>query len=152
MTVEHADQFYIDGQWRTCTTSARASVVNPASEQLVGQIAMGGPDDVDLAVAAARRAFPAFSQTPVEERALLLGRILELTQQRAELFADALVTEMGAAITFARTSQVPFAVEHLRVSMDLLRRYRFLTLSGTTATAREAIGVCALITPWNWPL
>ncbi len=152
MTVEHADQFYIDGRWRTCTTSARTSVVNPASEQLVGQIAVGGPDDVDLAVAAARRAFPAFSQTSVEERVVLLGRILDLIQQRAELFADALVTEMGAAITFARTSQVPFAAEHVRVSMDVLRRYRFLTLNGTTATAKEAIGVCALITPWNWPL
>jgi aldehyde dehydrogenase (NAD+) len=126
--------------------------VDPASEQLVGQIAAGGPDDVDSAVAAARRAFPAFSQSSVEGRVALLGRILELIKQRAELFVDALVMEMGAAITFARASQVPFAAEHVRVSMNVLRRYRFLTLDGTTATAKEAIGVCALITPWNWPL
>jgi aldehyde dehydrogenase (NAD+) len=126
--------------------------MNPASEQLIGHIAAGGPDDVDLAVAAARRAFPAFSQTSVEERVALLGRILELIQQRAELFVDAIVTEMGAAITFARASQVPFAAEHVRVSMEVLRGYRFLTINGTTATAKEAIGVCALITPWNWPL
>jgi aldehyde dehydrogenase (NAD+) len=105
-----------------------------------------------VAVAAARRAFPSFSQTSVEERLALLGRILELIQQRAERFVDAIVTEMGAAITFARASQVPFAAEHVRVSMDVLRRYQFLTLTGTTATAKEAIGVCALITPWNWPL
>jgi aldehyde dehydrogenase (NAD+) len=152
MTVEHAGQFYIDGRWRACTTLASTSVVDPASEQVVGQIAAGGPDDVDFAVAAARRAFPAFSQTLMEDRVALLGRILELIKQRAELFVDALVTEMGAAITFARASQVPFAAEHVRVSMDVLRRYRFLTLNGTTATAKEAIGVCALITPWNWPL
>jgi aldehyde dehydrogenase (NAD+) len=68
MTVEHADQFYIDGRWRMCATSASTPVVNPTSEQLVGHIASGGPDDVDLAVAAARRAFPAFSQTSVEQR------------------------------------------------------------------------------------
>ena len=152
MTVEHANQFYIDGRWRPCTTSASNSVVDPASEELVGEIAAGGPDDVDFAVAAARRAFHNFSRTSVEERVALLGRILELIQQRAELFVDALVTEMGAAITFARASQVPFAAEHVRVSMDVLRRYRFLTVNGTTATAKEAIGVCALITPWNWPL
>lgn len=152
MTIEHADQFYIDGRWRPGTTATSTSVVDPASEQLVGHIATGGPDDVDLAVAAARRAFPAFSQTSVEERVALLGRILDLIQQRAELFADAIVTEMGAAITFARASHVPFAAEHVRVAMDVLRRYRFLALNGTTATVREAIGVCALITPWNWPL
>lgn len=152
MTFEPADQFYIDGRWQPCTTSARTPVINPAFEQLVGHVAAGGADDVDRAVAAARRAFPAFSQTSVEERVALLGRILDLIQQRAELFVDAIVTEMGAAITFARASQVPFAAEHVRVSMEVLRRYRFLTLNGTTATAKEAIGVCALITPWNWPL
>jgi aldehyde dehydrogenase (NAD+) len=152
MSVEHAGQFYIDGRWRACTTSASTPVVDPASEQLVGQIAAGGPEDVDLAVAAARRAFPAFAQSSVEDRVALLGRILELIKQRAERFVDALVTEMGAAITFARASQVPFAAEHVRVSIDVLRRYHFLTLDGTTATAKEAIGVCALITPWNWPL
>lgn len=152
MLVEHADRFYIDGGWRAATASGSTPVVNPASEELVGRIAAGGPVDVDVAVAAARRAFPAFSQTAVEERVALLGRILELIQQRAGLFVDALVTEMGAAISFARASQVPFAAEHVRVARDVLRQYRFLSLNGTTATAREAIGVCALITPWNWPL
>ena len=152
MTIEHADQFYIDGRWQASTTSARTPVTNPASEQVVGHVASGGPDDVDRAVAAARAAFPTFSQTSVEERLALLGRILDLIQQRAELFVDAIVTEMGAAINYARASQVPFAAEHVRVSIDVLRRYPFLTLDGTTATVREAIGVCALITPWNWPL
>jgi aldehyde dehydrogenase (NAD+) len=152
MTFEHANQFYIDGEWRASTSSATAVVVDPATEQPVGRIALGGPEDVDLAVAAARRAFPAFSQTPVEQRVALLDRILELIRERAELFVDALVTEMGAAIGFARASQLPFAIEHVRVARDVLRHYRFLTPDGTTAIAREPIGVCALITPWNWPL
>jgi aldehyde dehydrogenase (NAD+) len=152
MTVEHAEHFYIDGRWRACAAATRASVVNPATEQIIGQIALGSTDDVDAAVAAARRAFPAFSQTPVEDRVALLGRVLALIQQRAELFATAVMTEMGAPITFARASHVPFAAEHVRVAMDVLSRYPFLTLQGKTATTREAIGVCALITPWNWPL
>ncbi len=152
MAIEHADQFYIDGRWQTCTTSARTPVTNPASEQLVGHIASGAADEVDQAVAAARKAFSSFSQMSVEKRLALLGRVLELIQQRAELFVDAMVTEMGAAITFARASQVPFAVEHVRVAIEVLREYPFLRVNGTTATAKEAIGVCALITPWNWPL
>jgi aldehyde dehydrogenase (NAD+) len=152
MTVEHAFEFYIDGRWQACASAATSPVVDPAIEQIVGHIASGGADDTALAVAAARRAFATYSQTSVEARVVLLGRILELMQQRAELFVDALVTEMGAAISFARASQLPIAAEHVRVAMDVLGKYCFLTAKGTTAVAREAIGVCALITPWNWPL
>lgn len=152
MTVAHADRFYIDGRWVPGSTSAWTPVVNPATEEVVGEVALGGSSDVDLAVAAARRAFPAFSQTHPEERVALLGRILELLEQRTDSFVDAIVTEMGAAKAFARASQVPFAIEHVRVAIDVLRRYPFLRVEGSRATAREAIGVCALITPWNWPL
>jgi aldehyde dehydrogenase (NAD+) len=127
-------------------------VFDPASEAVIGQIAAGGPDDVDLAVAAARRAFATFSQTSVAERLALLERILRLIETRAEMFAQAMVSEMGAAISFARASQVPFAAEHVRVQIEVLRRYPFLTQEGGVATAKEPIGVCALITPWNWPL
>jgi aldehyde dehydrogenase (NAD+) len=152
MIVEHASQFYIDGRWQACASSASSPVVNPATEQIIGHIASGGIDDVTTAVAAARRAFVSFSQTPVAARVELLGRILELIRQRAELFIDAMITEMGAAISFARVSQLPIAAEHVRVAMDVLGKYQFLTVNGTTAIAREPIGVCALITPWNWPL
>jgi len=152
MSAEHATQFYIDGQWRNGSSAARIAVVDPASEAVIGEIAAGGPEDVDLAVAAARRAFDTFSRTSVEERVALLARILQLIEQRAEQFATALVTEMGAAIGFARASQVPFAAEHVRVQIEVLQRYSFLSLEGATATAKEPIGVCALITPWNWPL
>ena len=152
MIAEHADQFYVDGRWQPGSGSARIAVVEPSSERIIGHIAAGGAADVDLAVAAARRAFATFSRSSVEERIELLGRIVDLIEQRSEQFAEALVSEMGAAISFARTSQVPFAAEHVRVQMEVLRNYRFLTVDGTTATAKEPIGVCALITPWNWPL
>src|SRR5450756_550386 len=115
MSAEHAENFYIDGQWINGGSSARLPVVDPALEQVFGHIAAGSPDDVDLAVGAARRAFETFSQSSVEERLSLLGRIHALIGQRAELFAQAIVTEMGAAIGFSRASQVPFAAEHVRV-------------------------------------
>ncbi|NTH49170.1 aldehyde dehydrogenase family protein [Agrobacterium rhizogenes] len=152
MIISHADEFYIDGAWRHSTASGTSAVVNPASEEIIGRIALGGQEDVDLAVAAARRAFPTFSQSPVEDRLALLDRIFNLILERADLFAEALVKEMGVAIGFARTAQVPFAAEHVRIAIEVLRDYRFLTHNNTTATVKEAIGVCALITPWNWPL
>ena len=152
MSAVHPGEFYIDGQWREASNSARIPVIDPASERVVGEIAAGDARDVDLAVAAARRAFEPFSRTPVRERLTLLSRILELIQRRSDNFVDALVAEMGAAISFARSSQVPFAAAHVRVQVEILQRYEFLTLEGTTATAKEPIGVCALITPWNWPL
>jgi aldehyde dehydrogenase (NAD+) len=152
MSAEHATQFYIGGEWRNPSTSTRVDVFDPSSEAMIGQIAAGGAEDVDLAVAAARRAFVSFSQTSVAERLALLERILGLIEARAELLAQAMVGEMGAAISFARAAQVPLAAEHVRVQIEVLRRYAFLTHDGSIATAKEPIGVCALITPWNWPL
>jgi acyl-CoA reductase-like NAD-dependent aldehyde dehydrogenase len=145
-------RFYIDGAWRDPEGSERLDVINPASETVIAEIAFGSEADVDRAVAAARRAFPGWSRTPPAERAALLGRIHALVIERLELFARALSAEMGAAITYARNAQVPLAAEHLRVARDTLAGFPFVSPRGTTAILREAIGVCALITPWNWPL
>lgn len=142
---------YIDGRWSPLD-GALLPIVNPATEQAVGQIAAGNAADVDRAVAAARAAFPAYSGLPVAQRAAYLDRIRALVLERAEEFAQAISREMGAAIGYARGAQVPLAAEHLRVARDLLADYPFLEMHGTTAIAREPIGVCALITPWNWPL
>ncbi|MBB3386878.1 MULTISPECIES: aldehyde dehydrogenase family protein [unclassified Rhizobium] len=150
--IERESSFYIDGQWQEFRDVARLPVIDPTSETVTGQIAAGGARHVDIAVAAARKAFPKFSQMPVPERISLLGRMHSLLKERAEAFAQTLVTEMGAAISFARASQVPFAAEHIRVQMEVLEKYPFVAVDGTRATTREAIGVCALITPWNWPL
>lgn len=145
-------RFYIDGQWLDRSSAPPMAVVDPFSEHITGHIAAGSSADVDLAVAAARRAFETFSRSTVQERLALLGRIAALLEERAELFVQAIVTEMGAAISFARASHVPYAVAHVRVQMEVLARYAFLASEGGTALAKEPIGVCALITPWNWPL
>ena len=145
-------RFYIDGCWQDRTHAAGIAVVDPFTEEIIGHVAAGSSTDVDLAVAAARRAFEAFSQSSVEERLALLGRILALLEERAELFAQAIVAEMGAPIGFARASHVPFGIAHVRAQMEVLQRYRFLSLDGGVAISKEPIGVCALITPWNWPL
>ncbi len=150
--IEREDSFYIDGNWQDFTDVERLPVINPASEAVIGHVAGGGARHVGLAVTAAREAFPAFSQVAVLERLGLLGRIHKLLRERADIFAEALTLEMGAAISFAHASQVPFAAEHIRVQMEVLEKYQFVTIDGTRATAKEAIGVCALITPWNWPL
>ena len=145
---------YIGGEWVAPQDAGAAMlpIVDPASERVIGEIAAAGAADVDRAVAAARAAFPAFSALPVSERAAFLDRIRSLVLERSEAFAQAISHEMGAAITYARNAQVPLAAEHLRVARDLLGSYPFVTMHGTTAIVREAIGVCGLSTPWNWPL
>jgi len=152
MKIAEASRFYIDGRWVDPSSTDCIDVVNPATERMIGKIAAGRAIDVDHAVAAAYRAFPGFSQTSKEERIALLERILTLLQERAGEFAEALTSEMGVAIGFARSAQVPFATEHVRIAIEVLRSYEFMVVRGSTAIAREPIGVCGLITPWNWPL
>ncbi|WP_017478849.1 aldehyde dehydrogenase family protein [Pseudomonas sp. PAMC 26793] len=147
-----SQQLYIDGSWVSPTIAASLPVVNPASEEVVAQVASGSAEDVDRAVAAARAAFAGWSATPAASRALMLGKIHALILERKEQLAQALSLEMGAAIGFARAMQVPLAAEHVRVARDLLSSYCFQTVEGGTAIQREPIGVCGLITPWNWPL
>lgn len=147
-----SQRFYINGQWSAPVHPASLPVVNPATETVVAEVARGTAEDVDLAVAAARAAFPGWSASSAASRAAFLGKIHELILERKEQLAQALSLEMGAAIGFARAMQVPLAAEHVRVARDLLSSYRFQTLEGGTAIEREPIGVCGLITPWNWPL
>ncbi|AZE88517.1 aldehyde dehydrogenase family protein [Pseudomonas orientalis] len=147
-----SQQFYIDGRWVHPAIAASLPVVNPATEQVVAQVARGSAEDVERAVAAARAAFAGWSATPVAARAQVLGKIHALILERTEQLAQALCLEMGAAIGFARAMQVPLAAEHVRVARDVLSSYRFQTVEGGTAIEREPIGVCGLITPWNWPL
>jgi aldehyde dehydrogenase (NAD+) len=113
---------------------------------------LGSAQDVAAAVDAARRAFVTWSVSAPRSRASILDRVHSLILERAELFAQVISQEMGAAISMARTAQVPVAAEHIRVARDLADSYPFLTHRGGTAIMREAIGVCGLITPWNWPL
>jgi aldehyde dehydrogenase (NAD+) len=145
-------RFYIDGQWVDRPDAKLIDVVNPATEEVFGQIAAGTAADVDLAVAAANRAFASFSQTSVADRLALLERIRSLLEERSEEFAQAIVQEMGAAVSFARAGQVHFGIEHVRVAIDVLKDFEFEGEVNGIHISKEAIGTCAMITPWNWPL
>lgn len=146
------DRIYIGGAWRRPAGQARGAVIDPSTEQAIAQIALGNSQDVAVAVAAARSAFETWSVSSPQSRAALLDRIHDLILERAAVFATAISQEMGCAISFARSAQVPIAAQHVRVARDLARSYPFVTRRGSTAILREAIGVCGLITPWNWPL
>ncbi|MBO9574583.1 MAG: aldehyde dehydrogenase family protein [Sphingobium sp.] len=145
-------RFYVDGAWLDRPDAPRIPVHNPATEEVIGHVAAGTPADVDLAVAAARRAFDGFSQTSAADRLALLIRIKELLEARAEEFAQSIVAEMGAAISFARAGQCHFGIEHVRAAIDALRDFEFETKLHDITVRKEPVGVCALITPWNWPL
>jgi aldehyde dehydrogenase (NAD+) len=146
------DRIYIGGEWVLPAGQERSAVIDPSTEEPVAEIALGNAQDVAVAVAAARRAFVTWSVSSPRSRAALLDRIHGLILERAESFAQAISQEMGCAISVARAAQVPIAAEHIRVARDLAASYPFLTHRGSTAIVREAIGVCGLITPWNWPL
>ena len=146
------DRIFIDGEWVLPTGQGRSCVIDPSTEEPIAEIALGSAQDVAAAVAAARRAFATWSVSSPQRRAAVLDRVHSLILERAELFAQTISLEMGAAIASARSAQVPVAAEHIRVARDLVGSYPLLTHREGVAIAREAIGVCGLITPWNWPL
>lgn len=146
------DHFFIDGQWAVPAGTAKGAVTNPATEEVVAHIALGNAQDVDKAVIAARKAFASWSRTTPEFRAELLTRVIAIIEERSELFAQCLTLEMGAALAYARTAQVPLAIAHIKTARDVVLSFPFIEQRGHTAIAREPIGVCGLITPWNWPL
>jgi len=148
----HLDRLFINGEWVLPLGHGRAGVIDPSTEEPIAEIALGNAQDVDEAVIAARRAFTTWSVSSPQSRAALLVRVHSLILERAELFAQAISLEMGAAISTARGAQVPIAAEHIRVASELAGSFAFLGHRGDTAILREPIGVCGLITPWNWPL
>lgn len=145
-------QFYIDGSWVEPAGNIVIDVINPADETVAGQVALGGTLDVDKAVAAARAAFQTFSQISVEERLALFDRIIAAYQLRAQDLATAVSDEMGAPLWLAEQLQVTAGLAHIQIARAALAKYSFEHEMGTTEIVREPIGVCALITPWNWPL
>ena len=145
-------QFYIDGRWVDPASPRTLDVENPATEEVCGRISLGSAADVDLAVAAARRAFVSWSRTGRHERIDLLQAIVSEYERRAGDLADAVTEEMGAPAFLAQHAQVPLGITHLRIAIEVLKSYPFEEPRSATMIRREPIGVCALITPWNWPL
>jgi aldehyde dehydrogenase (NAD+) len=145
-------KFYIDGQWVDPAEPQEFKVINPATEEVAGVISMGKTADVDRAVAAARRAFDSFSQTTADERRGLLEKILEVYKKRYTDVANAIRDEMGAPNKLANGSQAGIGVGHLTAMIDVMKNFKFEEQHGPTRLVLEPIGVCALITPWNWPI
>ena len=146
-----SDRFYINGEWVRPTTSSVLDVIDPSTEQPVATVALGGAEDVDHAVRAARAAFETYSLTTVAERVALLERIMAVYQSRAEDLAQTLMSEMGAPAALARTAQVGAGLGQFTSALDALKNFQFEESRGTTLVRHEPIGVCGLITPWNWP-
>ena len=151
MGPENTQRFYIDGAWVAPTTPRLIDVIDPSTEQALGQVALGGPEDVDAAVAAARRAFDTYSQTSREARMALLDRIAAVYKRRFTEMGETISREMGAPIGFATRFQAGAGMGHFRVARDLLKEFHFEETSGSTTIIREPIGVIGMITPWNWP-
>jgi aldehyde dehydrogenase (NAD+) len=145
-------KFYINGAWVDPATPRTLDVINPATEEAYTAISIGSAADVNRAVAAAKAAFPKFSQTAKSERVALLKRIIECYRARMEDIAQAVSAEMGAPIGMARDSQAAAGLAHLDSTLKALERFEFEENRGTTRIVREGIGVVGLITPWNWPL
>jgi aldehyde dehydrogenase (NAD+) len=145
-------KFYIDGQWVDPTAPNDFNVINPATEEPAGVISMGSAADVDRAVAAARRAFDTFSQTTREERRALLQNVLTVYKKRYADVANAIRDEMGAPAKLANGSQAGIGVGHISAMVDVLETFEFEERRGSTRLVLEPVGVCALITPWNWPM
>ncbi|MDS0845954.1 aldehyde dehydrogenase family protein [Burkholderia cenocepacia] len=147
-----SQQSYIDGQWLDPAGARSIDVIDPATARPYARLAIGGAADVDRAVGAARQAFDTYSRWSVDERVALLKRILEIYQSRYEEVAQTISQEMGAPIAFARAMQAAVGTAHLEQTIRALQSFRFSTQTGSLLVSHEPIGVCALITPWNWPI
>jgi aldehyde dehydrogenase (NAD+) len=145
-------KFYIDGQWVDPTEPKTLDVDNPTTEQVSGKIAIGTAADVDKAVKAARKAFATWSVSSREERLDLLQAIAAEYQKRSGDLADAVHEEMGAPPSLAAGPQVMMGMGHLMGAVDALKNFSFEEQRGSTLILKEPIGVCGLITPWNWPI
>lgn len=147
------NKFYIDGAWVAPSAGTSFPIKNPANDSLIGEVALGAAADVDRAVVAANTALKTFSKTSKEERVALLQRLLEVYTARLEDMAWAITHEMGAPIDMSRSEQAGCGIDHIKSFIEVLNEHDAReTLSSGDVLYREPIGVCGLITPWNWPI
>lgn len=147
-----ATRFYINGEWVNPIDGRLGDIINPATEKPLCKIALGGESDVNRAVIAAHEAFPSFSTTPLSDRLDMLKAITAKLIERNNEIADAIASAMGAPMPLARQAQAPSGPQHFMEMINVLQNFEFSSTHGTTKIRREPIGVCALITPWNWPM
>jgi aldehyde dehydrogenase (NAD+) len=144
--------FYVNGEWVEPIEPRDYDVLDPASEEPIGVISLGSAADVDRAAAAARASFESFSRTSLDERRELLRRILETYRRHYEEIATAISDEMGAPMVFASKAQAATGTSNLESTIAALDEFEFERVQGRLHIVREPIGVCGLITPWNWPI
>jgi aldehyde dehydrogenase (NAD+) len=143
---------FINGEWLVSTSGNNHDVINPATEECIGQVTFSTAEDVDRAVAAARAAFSEFSQWTVEQRLELLSKIEQTFLARYNDVATAITAEMGAPVTLSQQAQAATGVGHLRATMAALKAMELEQPVGNSIVMKEPVGVCGLITPWNWPI
>jgi aldehyde dehydrogenase (NAD+) len=145
-------QFYIGGKWVSAVRANDCEVIDPTNETTIAIISLGTTTDVDQAVAAARAAFGSFSETTVAERLVLIERIIEIYRSKMDEMAETISMEMGAPSWLAKAAQAPVGLAHLTEIVKVLGSFKFEERRGSTLMRKEPIGVCGLITPWNWPM
>ena len=145
-------QFYIGGKWVSPIRPHDFKVINPANEQPIATISLGSAGDVDMAVAAAKTAFESYSETTLENRLAILKRVIEVYQSKMDEMAETISQEMGAPLGLSRGTQAPVGLWHFSEIVKVLEHFKFEELKGSTLMRKEPIGVCGLITPWNWPM
>ena len=151
MTQQSKTRFYIDGTWVAPLEPRAFTLINPATEEPAATIELGGHSDVDRAVDAAKQAFPNWSESPKQVRINLFERILGKLEEHATLFAEAVTRDIGAPISLARKAHAPLARAHFKETLRVLKDFSFESAIDGKPIGFEAAGVCALITPWNWP-
>ena len=154
--MQDTTKHYINGQWVISIDGREMPVENPSTEKKIATITLGGVADVDMAVAAAKDAFPSWAATNPSERIAALERLMEVYNTRAEDMAQAISREMGAPIALAKTAQVGSGAGHLKNTIRTAKAFVFERPLGDHAPGdmiiHDPVGVCALITPWNWPM
>tara|TARA_Y100000746_G_scaffold193198_1_gene174005 strand:+ start:1 stop:1416 length:1416 start_codon:yes stop_codon:yes gene_type:complete len=146
------EKFYINGSWVDPVKKETIDIINPADESIVGKLSVGSAEDIDKAVKAARTAFSSFSESSKKERLDLLNTIRNIYKKRFDDIADAIMTEMGAPINLARGAQAMVGLGHLKTAIRVLEEHKFEYVHNGYTVRHEPIGVCGLITPWNWPI
>ena len=146
------DKFYINGQWVDPVKDETINIINPANESVIGQLNVGNEQDIDKAVTSAKKAFSNFSITSVNERLELLTEIRNIFKKRFDDIVDAITTEMGAPIKLSRGAQAAVGLGHLKTAIRVLENHKFEYEFNGSLIRHEPIGVCGLITPWNWPI
>jgi aldehyde dehydrogenase (NAD+) len=150
--VKDCRQFYIDGKWVSPAREHDFPVINPATEEQIATTSLGSAADVDKAVASAKQAFESYSETTIDQRRKFLQRIIEGYQSKSDEMAEAISLEMGAPLSFSKAAQVGAGLAHFLQIAKILDHFQFEELRGPTLLRKEPVGVCGLITPWNWPM